>query len=249
MQRILQYTGLISSYIVFCGVLKFYIYYKSFGISILQFVELQEIIILFMDNLIAYLAIILPTTLTLFFLFYNKYTFNSWRSKELRKTLITLILFCILCFVGGYIYYKNNRGLVAIDFILLIILIVICILAIPLAYPWVYRFLNNKIKIKINLPGITSIFLAIILLLYTISTAINEVFKVKNQKYYSGVEIRMKENKVITSDDSCTFIGNTKNYVFLYYNNSMSCVAYKMSDIESIKFPIVHPSTTRRNSK
>src|SRR5688572_25139350 len=66
MSEILQFTGLISAYLLLCGVIKFYIYYKKFGISILRFIEIEEVLTLFMDNLIAYLSIIIPTTIYIY---------------------------------------------------------------------------------------------------------------------------------------------------------------------------------------
>jgi F0F1-type ATP synthase assembly protein I len=69
MNGLVRYAGLVSTVVLLCGLLKFYIYYKQFGISILRFIDISEVFTLFMDNLLGYLAILIPTTLNLFIIY------------------------------------------------------------------------------------------------------------------------------------------------------------------------------------
>jgi hypothetical protein len=86
MSSLLNYSGLISSLILLCALLKIYIYYTQFNISIFSFIELQDAIVLFIDNLLGYLALIIPTII------YNSliYSKSSISIKSGTYNMITI---------------------------------------------------------------------------------------------------------------------------------------------------------------
>lgn len=239
MKDILQYTGLLSSFLLLCGVLKFYIYYKKFNVSILRFVELSEILTLFMDNIIAYLAIIIPTTINLC-LFYMKIK-NEIADSGISIWKITfgqwplLIIFFGISIIGIIIFYKKNKGVGFRDLIYLILLALICILVLPALFIYTLRTLNSNFHLEVEFIYLYFIFLCLLLLGYTLLTAQNEAHKVKNNGYYDGVKL-VFENNTIESNRMIYFIGMTKNYVFVYEKSNASCTVHKVSNLKTIKF-------------
>ena len=71
MAEIFKYTSWLTAYLLLCGFLKFYLYYKQFNISILRFIDFTEIITLFMDNLFGYLLISIPLTISTIFIYFD----------------------------------------------------------------------------------------------------------------------------------------------------------------------------------
>ena len=240
MKDILQYTGLISSFLLLCGVLKFYIYYKKFNISILRFIDLSEILTLFMDNIIAYLAIIIPTTINLF-LFYTKAK-NAISDNSISIWQITinqwplLLLFFTISIIGILGYFFQNKGIKRRDLVYLILLALIVMLILPVLFISALRILNNQFNVEVAFFYVHLIFLAFLLIVYTFFTAQNEAYKVKNNGYYNGVKLVFENNFTIESNRQLYFIGMTKNYVFVYEKAGKSCTAYKVSDLRTIKF-------------
>lgn len=69
MSVLIQSAGLIGTFVLLCGILKFYIYCEQFNISILRFIEIGETITLFMNNLLGYILMITPTTLNFAYIY------------------------------------------------------------------------------------------------------------------------------------------------------------------------------------
>jgi len=240
MTEILQFTSLISAFLLLCGVIKFYIYYKQFGISILRFIEIEEILALFMDNLIAYLAIIIPTTLYIYLIrsnisisifekigTYFHILFNKWQ---------LVMSFSIISLLGVVFYKIKNKGVNYKDLILLIILILSCTAIIPIAF-MLLSDLTKESKSDSFPVGVYLFLTCFLLLVYTILTALNEYSKVFHKDYYSGTLIFFKENNTkIKSNSSIFFIGMTKKYIFLYDKIHKICTVYKIENIIKIEF-------------
>jgi hypothetical protein len=241
MDRILQLTSLIGTFMLFCGVLKFYLFYKGFNISILRFLDLQEILTLFMDNLIAYFFILIPTSIC-FFLFHKKIeNIVNDSSLNVFQILISqwllLSVFILIAVVGGVFYFFASKGVTVKDLVLILLLILICFMGIPLLYILIKREFELEFSSVLLIEDIYLLFLGVLLLVYSIWTAINEVHKVKEGNYYYGVEIIFKDDRTITSNKTRYFIGMTKNYFFVYDYSAKSSKVYKTDDLRSIEFP------------
>jgi hypothetical protein len=110
MSVFLKYTSWFTAYILLCGCLKLYLYYKKFHISILQFLDFTEILTLFMDNIFAYfiVSIIFGISCLLLYRKINNLT-NALDSKVILKLyfrqyrvlliLISLFFLVLLIFI------------------------------------------------------------------------------------------------------------------------------------------------------
>lgn len=240
MKDILQYTGLISSFLLLCGVLKFYLYYKRFNISILRFIDLSEILTLFMDNIIAYLAIIIPITINLFLIYVKvkseipNISNSIWHITFSQWPLI--LFFFFISTIGIIIYFFKSKGVRQRDFKYLILLIVISILTLPFLFIYSLRIMHIYFHIQIEFTYVYLTFLSVLLLGYTLLTVQNEIHKVINDGFYDGVKLVFENDFTIESNRLVYFIGMTKNYVFVYEKASNACTAYKVNNLRTIKF-------------
>jgi len=240
MTEILQFTGLISAFLLLCGVIKFYIYYKQFGITILRFIEIEEILTLFMDNLIAYLSIIIPTTLYIYLVGSNVSIsifekFGTYFHILFHKWILVASFFTF-SLIGVIFYKSRNKGIHNKDLILLIILILSCATIIPIAFMFLSDLIKESKSDNFQI-GVYLFLTCFVLLIYTVLTALNEYSKVLHKNYYSGTVIFFKDNILpLESDSSMFFIGMTKKYIFLYDKARKKCSVYKIENIISILF-------------
>ncbi len=234
MKKIIEFTAIITSFIIFCGYIKLFIFYKGFGILISQFVEIQEVLTYFLENLIGYFIVVILTVINLYFLFQNKNDFSNWNIKtSIKYQRISWLLF-ILIIPATFAYYKLTHGVDKTDLVLLLLLFFICIILIPFLFGQ-YKKMNKNLGL--DRVELTTIFLCSLLLGFAILNGFNEKRKVlKTNNIFTGTEIKWKEKNFIVSNDSITFVGMTKSYFFIYNKFSKFCTAYKTEDLESIKF-------------
>jgi len=109
--KILSLIPVLSSVFIFGGAYKLIIYYRAFGINILDFLEISEIMTSFMDDLVLVVVVML-ITLLLLFLSYRKEMKDSSEllSKALDKKqffkrlkLYLRSLKIMLLFYGGFV--------------------------------------------------------------------------------------------------------------------------------------------------
>ncbi len=71
----------IATSILLAGLMRLYIYFKSFGISIIPFIKLEEVTLLVQDNVL-YFLIFLLLNMFVILLFYNKSSDNKGLLKR-----------------------------------------------------------------------------------------------------------------------------------------------------------------------
>lgn len=241
MTKLIQYSGLLGTFLITCGALKFYIYYKMFNISILRFFEFQEILTLFLDNILAYLGVLVFTTIFILLLHSNiesDLKSNSISTISLllgqKKLIIGFIIFALLCVI---FYYFKTKGVNVIDFIYLVVLILICFIFLPFLYIYMYKTISHLNNNNLQFEDIYFSLFSTLLVFYTVFTAYNEAKKVKQDHYYKGVTIIFNDLSKFESSDSEYFIGSSKNYVYTYSEISKAGTVHSISNVKSIIFP------------
>ena len=231
MKKLVDYAAIISAYIIFCGVVKYFIYYKLFAIPILEFVEIQEIFKLFLENVMAFLliAIFIITQHYLIFKDINPVNDDSYNQKNiLSKNNICLFVISIIIITT---YYSNNAGVDTPDLAFLIAFVTIYFLLGPYAFIKLSNeFILDKIQVTITM-------LTIFFISFSIVTGFNEARIVnKPHNIYFGTKIQFKDKSIKISDDSLVYIGMTKNYFFMYNKIFKTSTAYKISELDFIEF-------------
>lgn len=240
MSDLIPYAGLIGTFVLLCGLLKFYIYYKQFNISILRFIEIGETITLFMDNLLGYMAIILPTSFNLAYIYKSDEPKIYSPSYSIFDTLkyhwmFSAILLAAM-FVYAFLYHRYGKGVKTLDLLLLLAFITICIVGVPPLFIYVLRTCHHDFGTTINAKLLYLIFLCTMLTCFSIAAAIAETYKVKKHRFLSNVNITLKEGATLETSEINYFIGMTKNYFFIYDSKRKSCTVYKTENIDKLVF-------------
>lgn len=240
MNKLLQYAGLVSTIVLLCGMLKFYIYYKQFGISILRFIDLSEIFALFMDNLLGYISMLIPTTLNLLIIVSatkNKFLDDNYSAFDsIKNHWVTLVLFAAILIIYASFYFYFGRGIKKFDYILLLIFITACIIGVPWLFLWIMHTNRNGLAIMHDANFIYFCLLCFLLIGFAIAAAFAETRKVKKDGFLSKVKITLKDGSSLDSDHKVYFIGMTKAYFFIYNSVQKECLVYKTEEIKKMVF-------------
>ncbi|TWI84984.1 hypothetical protein IQ13_0137 [Lacibacter cauensis] len=247
MIKILQYSGVFGAILIISGALKFYFYYKQFNISVLRFFDLQEILTLFMDNVLAFLGAMLVST---FFILHFHENIKADISNEKIKAgsilieqwgLILKYIVVVTTFVFVYKFVAIN--VTYKDALLLTLLGVIMFTIVPLLYILVVRKFGGIVETE-SLKTTDTLFYdgyifiySLIFICYSIATGFNEAYKVKNKRYYKGVSIEFKDSTAISGDGDTCFLGVSKNYIYLYDFKTNTGIVHSIDNVKAIAFP------------
>lgn len=236
----IKYLPQIISFVIFCGVIKFYIYYKLFNISFLAYVELTEILTLFMDNLLAFLIFLVTS---LFFAsyalinFYNKiidiaflYNCNFWdRCLVYSIVSINLLYVIIFSIIFSTIVYLLRKNIFLYEaFVIFIGLIFLCSLA-----PFLFiEFLLVAVNF-FSFNDSVFIYVFFIFLIFSVFTAINEYVKIRYKLYFKNVTIYL-DTETINCHQNFYYIGKLKSYMFFYDSIKKVCIVIPNSRVTKI---------------
>lgn len=213
---ILPHLGAI---ILFYALIADVFYYQQFGLNILLYIEISEIITPFYNYLLIALIVF-------FLIFGFQYLINGKILKENvaeteRPNRIAITCF-IIAAIGICVFVWKLFD------IKMLIWTAILLASMAVTF-WIIRHLNLRSALILSY-----------LLIYT-----TLLFVIKYYEYYQvyinhknyGITIILKNGSQIFSDEKCYYIGKSKDYYFLY-NVSTKCVsASKMENVESITYP------------
>jgi len=238
MHLLLNYSGLISSIILICALLKIYIYYKQFNISIFSFIEIQDAVVLFIDNLLGYLALVIPTIIYNVILYYKSIKLS--KPGELNfitifsQNIIVIFVFLSTLMICLTFYYFLAKKVNVSDIIFISIFYFVCLFS-PYITIVTQRYLFDlKFDIQFSFIEILFFYIFIIMILFSIIIAYLEARKVKKEDFYKNVLVETKEG-IITSENNY-YIGKIKKYVFIYNSNDHACSVISLDKIKKMIF-------------
>ncbi len=201
--------------------------------------DLQEVLMLFIDNLLAYIAVIVTASFFFFFLHENIHEQITDDSYTVFQIIIAQWLLIVISFMvsvmGASTFYILSRKVSCKEFIFIIILFAIYYFLFPYLFILAKRTLNNSYNLQIRFSTLYFIGIAAVLFGYSVMSAFNEARKVKKENYYKGIIIIFSDSKIISNHDKY-FVGMTKKYLFIYDSSDKSSNIYKMKEVNSIKF-------------
>ena len=232
-----QTISVISLALLLVGFSKFIIYYKSFNVPIVDYIDPSEIITLFADNIatasiivlilaIPYVGIVLPYNLSGIA---NGLGFIQRTNMHFILLIPLISIGFIFLLVFLLILWKrpkiNKFELVRYILVWPFITIIVPMLALESsAYSDIKSFQQYVIICSLVLS-----FTALILL-----ATWNEIQKVK-AGYFINVEIEFESN-IIKSSTTEFYIGKTKSYLFFYSSQTKTSTAYSAGKLKSIKY-------------
>jgi hypothetical protein len=195
--------------LIFLGIFSTGLYYQAFGINVIDYIELDEAILLFFRYvfyiiLIAAFAISVPVII-------NKNSENILKDRALRpinsKEKKILLFFAVLLFAAFLPTKIPNVGEIWF-FILTSIKVIFLLLCCALIYP--FSVFSPKRSIMLSIFFFTY---AVILLFSSLD--VNAQYKSSYKK-----TILFSDKTVLTTDSDTIYIGKTRNYYFFYLKRS-----------------------------
>ena len=209
--------ALFGSSVLIAGLLRLYFFFKSFNISILPYIELQELTTLALDNII-FFSIFVILNISIFSFFYKKRNVNKGRFERLKKQgffhFDKIIIFIIILPIL-FIIQQNTQKVFLYEFVLWTILLFVGIYLNPFIYFESQQFLEKK-NIKINMMTMVFFISALNLCFFSSISGISEAYKIKLTNYYYGSKFELDNQEIILSNSKKYFIGKSKAYLFFY---------------------------------
>lgn len=229
--------------ILMAGLIRLYIYYKGFNISILPFLEPGEITTIFFDNLLYFLGFAVLNVLVISIMYsevlgqFTTMTETDFLARLCNygifkiSKLITLIVFSSLL----YWIYSKTDNIFLYEFLLWIVLLITAIYINPILIFEFKKVLFNK-SIEVNQLSIYFLMAAVNLFAFSGLSGLNEANKVKNHGYYEGTEITIDGYNTFTSSDKKYYIGKTKQFIFFYDSEKKETDVIPISSLKKMKF-------------
>jgi len=229
------------AYLIFLGSLKLIVFYKSFNIKIVEYIDFTEVLISFFDSVIFYTSIfILP--MLLFWGFWGKSVGNANAETFGRKVQIKF-----------YQRIKNDFTRNKFGFIFGTFGTIFLIfwgkwdenkIASFIIFPGMYLFIFTLRELEIAYkqqydysipPTYFNTFLLLFMMTsYIISDTLKDATSIKHGYKYYGTEVQF-DNETIKSDSIVTYVGQTRNYIFFYNLHKKESIIYPKSKLIKIK--------------
>lgn len=239
--KFLAFVKYFPAYLVFLGCLKLIVFYKSFDIKIVEYLDSSEVLISFLDSVIFYFSIFVFPILLLLSFFGN--TIGKVNAESFNKSLNLKFYLRLLNDFKEY-YIAFILGLINIIIFLFVGKMNEAKIALFVIFPGIYIvfFIVRELRIaykkqyNYSIPA-TYVNIFIILFMMTsfiLRDTLNDVHKIKQQFKYFGSEVQF-DNEKIKSDSIITYIGQTRNYIFFYNLKINTSIIYPKTRIVSIK--------------
>lgn len=250
-EKVIQYGG---PFIIFLGVTKLIVFYASFGVNVLPFLEFSEIITSFFDViLISVISFCISMLLQVFVASNNEISRSEimHRYFRMRKMffvrligylyinyvlLVNFIVYSAMLWGIYFLFDFLSIQIVVISQIALLGLLVVLILFLE-----VKRVINNLRGFIYSIEIVRYVFLGSIVWLVVIFAAKFDAEEIKSMNRTYGTIVIWKDSTKIISDSSYYFIGKTNGYLY-FYNDTL-----EVADIFPIE-SMAKLTTARRKS-
>ncbi len=229
--------------ILIAGLLRLYIYYKGFNISILPFLEPGEIGTIFFDNLLYFIGFTILNVVVISIFYkgcfdliakFKDFGFlkrlKAYGLLKFNKLTLFLLLSAIMYWIK-----IESRNIYLYEYFLWILLLLISIYINPII---IFESKRILIRNSININHLSIVFLAASLNLFLFAgfSGANEAYKVKKLNYYKGTEFDIDDLGKIISNDTKYYIGKTRQFVFFYDSNNEKTEVIPISKVKSMKY-------------
>jgi hypothetical protein len=209
-------TTLLAIFFLIAGSIKLFSYYKLFGIYIYEFIDIKEIITLFVNNLLSYFSVLIFISFEL--IYYAEF--------ENMKYIIPGI-FTIL----SIIYFLIRRKVFLYE--VLILNILFWFFSVIIIRLW--SIFDSKKYPEDQIQHYVLLIFLISLIVYSSAISFTEYIKVKVKKYYAKTKITIDDQEFI-SNNTKYYIGKTEKYLFIYDGLNKSAEVIPMTRIKKIVF-------------
>lgn len=228
--RLKEYIPIVAPIIIALGIIKQMFYYHAFNIPILNFLEVGEVLILFMFDALLLLLFIVPPMI-MFLVADFQVTKQTTFFGE-RQTMLDL-LFKFFLLLGGLLFVYSAIMMIIYwnDYFEKTLFGLVLVLSILLMY--VYRLslhAVNETGKKILLTTVVFVFIVYQVLVNTNT----EARRAYNGRYI-GTVIKTKDTTYI-SDSTMFYVGKTKEYYFIYNKKKNNAIIIPDGEIEKVTY-------------
>ncbi len=243
-----RYFGLVVPYIIFLGMIRLIVYYNEFGVSIVSYLDISEVITSFFDILMIIVIIFVSTTFNSFLLSDKKKNEkitnhrtnilkeeNEWKIAKLyflylKFPILILLGFIIVTLLSHLFFHWFNYWELIFFPSILIVLILYIIIGLEI---------ERKHQIYESSPGekryIGLIFYSFILVLTVSLYSKYQARQVAIHHSTKGTTILLNNGEKIVSNKQRFFIGKTTNYIFFFDTKTNTTEVFPISEIKMLK--------------
>lgn len=239
--RKVEIATLVSAAFLASGLLKFYVYYKSFNLNILPFVSVEEIMVGCFDSLIYYVCYCGLTVLIIFTYFRNLVshgdrlevsTFRLRLGLYLERFWLRVVSFVVLSFLAALYNYQVRPNPDDVEFFYWSGCFLVSFFILPILFFELNRFLRARWESEVIASSIL-VFSCMLLIVGSILLAMNEAEKVRSRGYYDGGFVVLNKDgsadqEVLESSADYFFIGKTSDYFFFFSRKNSQVDVYPM---------------------
>ncbi len=234
----------IGSIIIFCGFTKLNIYYDHFNINISDYLEITEVLTLVIADIIKGIMVIFAIKLFDFltetdkeaeakqvrynnFFLIKSFRKRVWNYISTRQTFTILILFIFIFSIISYCFKKETFSTFVIMFLYAFTMYVSIFLL--LEYKRKYKEVTDK-EFDGTYSNLVTLF--IVFFLFTIQTTYNDIEKTKTRNPVMICFKYLEED--VQSNQNLLYVGQTKNYIFIYDKITKETKVYSRSDVKML---------------
>jgi len=231
-EKTLKYLPFAGGLLVFLGVLKISIYYQYFGVSVLPYLSLSDVLLLFLSDLNTLLVLVVIGIVHII------------TSNEVTESLGTKVDFVILKFKWFYVSFFGitcailgillglNKINIAIWNIYLIIFLAIQFLT----FLFVKKSINEKtfeIEVDFRARKLLMLLITIVATSMMPLVAIKDIREVKTNG--EKVLLHLTNNQELSSSNELYYLGKAGEYHFFFNSTKNKSKAIRNSDVISIE--------------
>lgn len=247
-QSINRYFGLVVPYIIFLGMIRLMFYYSHFGVSIVSYLDISEVITSFFDVLMLIVSTFVIITFNRFIAHDKKKggemsklkssllkEEDQWKIVKLYFKYLKTRLLLLLIFVSLFLICHLFLNLVTFWEVIFLASFMVVVLL----YVIITIEIERKHLINGSSPGqrryIGLIFYSLILIISVMLFSKYQINEVEFHHSTKGTTIILKSGEEIVSKKQKLFIGKTNNYVFFFDKKTKTTDIFPMSEIKMLK--------------
>lgn len=227
--------------ILIAGLLKLFIYYKSFDFVITPFLEMSEVILLFFDNLLYFLLFFFFNILIILSLDRGVFSFGStennspWPQRiarylnynwEFKCFAGMIILLLMICTSTNVLTLKNG---------LYMILIIVALYINPIVIKEFQR-LAKYYRVTTKTFSIILFISAVNLFVYALAIGAYEAYELKHLNVVRANKVYFTDSTIIISNMKKYYVGKTKNFVYFYNNQEKAVEVIPIRRVDKIEY-------------
>lgn len=231
-ERVLKYLPFAGGLLIFLGVLKITIYFQYFGVSILSYLSLSDVLLLFLNDLNTVLALVIIGTVHIA----TSDEVSARLGHIIDQVVIRLKWFYIVFFGVLITFLSFLLCLSKIDLAIWNIYLLIFLATQFLTVVFVKKTINevtNQFEVDFYARKLLMVLITVVATGMMPLLAIKDVQQVKRTKM--RITLYLRDGDVISNSTSTYYLGKAGDYHFFFDSVRKTSVVIFNSDVKKIE--------------